>query len=195
LVVWCGGREILWYQKAWSALEKEGLTSYDNSIKRTIVLIRVFTLIMIYQEFCDLAFEEHFYYEFCDWQEHSGLSAFRIGQIIGKVFKDIDFSEYDESEDFEALESAFLMLVENERVKVVDSLIKNSGEGAESTLFVSMYLTCVNMLDDEEEWLNEQEQEKSKLSTEELNDYEKYEEDIKKYYSLIVLSVGTYKVR
>ncbi len=57
--VWLGDRETLWYKKAWLALEKGGLTSYENLLEKSLVLIRAFTLIMIYMEYCELAFEEY----------------------------------------------------------------------------------------------------------------------------------------
>ena len=62
--VWYDGREILWYEKAWLALEKAGLTAYNNILEGTVVILRVFTLIMIYMEYCELTFEESFFTNF-----------------------------------------------------------------------------------------------------------------------------------
>jgi hypothetical protein len=161
--VWYDGREILWYEKAWLALEKAGLTAYNNILEGTVVILRVFTLIMIYMEYCELTFEESFFYEFPDWQEYSGLSAFRIGQLAVRKLENQDFCEYDEFDDEEALETAFTDLVEKERYAVVDSLIKNIGEGGVSTIFVTMHLTCCDMSNDENEYFDMEEEVRPKM--------------------------------
>ena len=206
--VWYDGREILWYEKAWLALEKAGLTAYNNILEGTVVILRVFTLIMIYMEYCELTFEESFFYEFPDWQEYSGLSAFRIGQLAARELVNQDFCEYDEFDDEEALETSFMDLVEKERYAVVDSLIKNIGEGGVSTIFVTMYLTCCDMSNDENEYFDMEEEVRTKNASKELTEYEKYENDIEQYYKMIVndisyqnmasfswLSEGTYRLR
>lgn len=206
--VWYDGREILWYEKAWLALEKAGLTAYNNILEGTVVILRVFTLIMIYMEYCELTFEETFFYEFPDWQEYSGLSAFRIGQLAARELVNQDFCEYDEFDDEEALETSFMDLVEKERYAVVDSLIKNIGEGGVSTIFVTKYLTCCDMSNDENEYFDMEEEVRPKNAAKELTEYEKYENDIEQYYKMIVndisyqnmasfswLSEGTYRLR
>lgn len=206
--VWYDGREILWYEKAWLALEKAGLTAYNNILEGTVVILRVFTLIMIYMEYCELTFEESFFYEFPDWQEYSGLSAFRIGQLAARELVNQDFCEYDEFDDEEALETSFMDLVEKERYAVVDSLIKNIGEGGVSTIFVTKYLTCCDMSNDENEYFDMEEEVRPKNAAKELTEYEKYENDIEQYYKMIVndisyqnmasfswLSEGTYRLR
>ncbi|AHM57686.1 hypothetical protein EAL2_808p01810 (plasmid) [Peptoclostridium acidaminophilum DSM 3953] len=210
--VWSDGRDILWYQKAWLALEKEGLTSYENAIDRAKVLIRAYTLMMIYKEFCELEFDEYFDYEFYDWEGESGLSPFRIGQLVSKTLENKDYSDYDEYNEYKVLENAFIDLVDSERGKVVDALIKNSGEGRESTILVSMYLTCVDVSRYEDDWLDTDEDDEEiteeEATEEEMSEYEKYEKDIEKYYGEIVndvtfgnlaafswLQEGTYRIR
>lgn len=207
--IWSGGKELLWYKKAWSALEKDGLTTYEKSIDHTVVLIRAFTLIVLYQEFCDLAFGESFFYELTDWQDYSGLNAFRIGQLI--LQKGNDFSEYDDYEDDEALEAAFLELIENERHRVFDSLCKID-IGRESTLFVAMYLTAIDMSEEDYDDIDIEDEDDEieiiDLDENEVDEFQKYEADIEKYYEEIVndlsdskmeafcwLSEGTYRIR
>lgn len=190
--VWIGDRETLWYRKAWMALEKEGLTTYKNLLDKSLVLIRVFTLIALYMEFCELAFEEKCYYEFQDWEETTELTGFRVGQLASKLLEDEDFANHD---DYDALQDALIELVDCQRDKVVDCLIKNIGKGGESTIFVCMYLTCCSVTDEDEEFM------------EELTAEEKYEKDIEDNYDGIVnypspskmrafewLSQGTYKL-
>ena len=215
--VWSGTIGIIWYGKAWAALEKAGLTSYENAIDRTMVYIRMFTLIMIYNEFCELAFDEHFDYEFYNWGETAGISSFRIGQLVSRVIEDEDYSDYYEDEEYEALQCAFIDIVDSERGNVVDALIKNIGEGGESTILVSMYLTCGDMsiyedecldMDEDDEWIEDDEDYCPEPVEEDMTDYEKYEKDIEKYYGDVVndvtldklaafnwLAQGTYRIR
>lgn len=192
--IWAGGKAIHWYKKAWSLLEKGGLTTYQNDLEYTSVIVRAYTLAMVYMEFCDLAFDEYCCYDFTDWEEESELSQFRIGQLSNKQLDDDECSELDD---------AFKGLVEHERIKVVDCLVKNIGPGGESTIFVYMYLTAVDM-DDEEDI----EDEDSDCSNDEVSEYDRYERETDLYFGEIVndvtsekmvaydwLSQGTYRLR
>jgi hypothetical protein len=141
--IWCGGREILWYKKAWDALEKGGLATYENILEKYIILTRACTIIMIYMEFCELSFAEYCSYDLTDWMELADISEFRVGQLASKVFPNMDFSDY---------EDAFGVLVDEERNRVFDCLVNNIDPvGRESTIFVLMYLANMDMSDRNED--------------------------------------------
>lgn len=206
--VWSGNKELFWYQKAWKALDKGGLTLYKNSIERSLVIIRVFTLILIYKEFCDLAFGEYCAYEFPDWEDASGLNAFKLGEIVGAskelgIYIDCDdfddeywdyyYDKYGYDTGYNmALDDILLELVLSQRYIVFDCLAENIGDtrqGAEFTIFVSMYLATITMAEDEEDMdidnIDELQNNNVLLDTEELSDYERYEREIDKYYEEI----------
>lgn len=202
--IWSGGKEILWYEKAWKTLDRGGLTSYKNSIERALVIIRVFTLILIYSEFCELAFGEISYCEFIDWEEDSGLNAFKLGQVAGMVpelrdiyddeFWDYYCNKYRDNYDFkEVLDILFFDLVERQRYKVFDGLADNIGVGRECDIYVSMYLATIIIPESEGDIRRvDAPQSNHDWSTiKQLTDYEKYESEIERYYEEI-LSAGEY---
>lgn len=178
--VWAGGKAIHWYKKAWSLLDKGGLTTYQNDIEYTNVIIRAYTLTMVYMEFCQLAFDEYCCYDFSYWEEESGLSQFRIGQLSNKLLDDEELLELDD---------AFQGLVEYERIKVVDCLLKNIGPGGENTIFVYMYLTAVDMCDE-----GTLEDDDSDCSCDDVSEYDSYEKEVDLYYEEIVNDVTSEKL-
>lgn len=54
--VWASetGKELDWANSAWIALGRAGLTSLQGGIERTIVLLRLITLGVVFREFCEL---------------------------------------------------------------------------------------------------------------------------------------------
>jgi hypothetical protein len=179
-LIWVGGKAINWYKKAWSLLEKGGLTTYQNDLEYNNVIIRAYTLAMIYMEFCELAFDEYCDYDFTDWEEHEELNQFKIGQLSIKLLDDDDCIELDD---------AFKGLVEHERIKVVDCLVKNIGAGGESTVFVYMYLTAMDM-NDEDDYGDED----TDYSGEDISEFVRYERDIEIYYGEIVNDITSEKM-
>lgn len=177
--IWCFSREQLWYEYAWNLLDNAGLTKYASPMELTLVQIRGFTLLMIYGEYSKLGCGENFNYEFIDWQEVSGIKPFRLGQLAA-VHLGQEINNLDEDDD-EAMELAFIELVENERIDVVDMLVKHVGVGGVTELFVSLYLSCHDMYDgedgDEDDNYHETGQSSSEL--------EKYKNDINEWFEVI----------
>jgi hypothetical protein len=124
------GMELHWYETAWKALEKEGLTSFEDIRDKTAILIRPFTLIMMFREFCRLAAGGSLSYDFENWEEISGINPDELKKMS------------DEVSDAGGKSDLFLKLVENERSMVFEALIKNVFRGGVNTLFVCMYLAC-----------------------------------------------------
>lgn len=146
--IWSEGKEINFYRLAWEALKKGGLTNYNNKIERDIVRIRAYTLIMIYREFCDLAFDIFFSYEFADWEDITGINDFDIGLIVGHYFNKYEYLEnYGEN----MLDEIFMELVLDQRYDVVNALSKNVDSiGQHTTLFIAMYIATVYLEDIED---------------------------------------------
>jgi len=211
-LVWSESRELLWYRKAWSVLDYGGLTKFTNNVDKSRVIIRAFTLILIYNEFCQLAFKVGCCYGFDYWEETSNINAFRLGQIYGKddelndSIDDEDVSHYikkfNEEYGYEMfLNSMFMNLVYEERYNVIFCLTDNM-EGREVDIFISMYLaTFVDYGDDNETEIYEMQIKGNK----ELSDFEKYLSDIEEYRDEITDScdsmeawdwvlAGTYRV-
>ena len=55
---WEEGREEYWFRKAWDILGRQGLTAYGNNAEKATVLVRAEALGMIFEDFCQRAFEE-----------------------------------------------------------------------------------------------------------------------------------------
>jgi hypothetical protein len=182
--IWHGGREICWYKKAWMVLAEKGLTTYKNPFEKNIIIIRSYTLMMIYMEFCELAFKESFEYEFPDWKENEELSQFRIGQMTKTFWNDEEHLLYEDYSDDDALDVAFMELVEEQRITVIDGLIDNVKYFPDD-LFVWMYLTCHNMRDFEVT------SENSIFEAESANEFKLYENDIEEYYRPIIDKMGS----
>jgi hypothetical protein len=139
--VWSGNKEVNFYRLAWDALNKGGLTVYSNIIERNMVTVRAYTLIMLYCEFCDLAFNEIFPYEFADWEEIAGISSFEIGLIIGR-----NYDKYDYLVDLgnDRLDDIFMALVEEQRYDVMETLSNNvDSSGGAMSVLVAMYAATI----------------------------------------------------
>lgn len=129
-------------------------------------------------EFCNLAFEEPCNYEIYNWEEESELSGFRIGQIYMMTFQDENvLDDYDDQD----AEEAFMILVENERCNVAHSLSANIGKGGDSTVFVSMFVTCIDFYDYDDDEDNDEES----ISDDTIT-YDIYEREIDEHYADIV---------
>lgn len=164
--IWCSGRELLWYKKAWEQLKKEKLTEHNNYLEECMVKIRIFTIMILYQEFCELAFDEGCSYEFYDWSDWSGISEFRIGQLIGRQYND-EFLD-DECEE-DTADEGFKVLVEGQRYRVFNAIKKGVGV---HEMFVMMYLATINI--DEEECNDTRDSPEEEIEKE----YKRYEEQV-----------------
>lgn len=130
--VWASetGKELDWANSAWIALGRAGLTSFQGGIERTIVLLRLITLGVIFREFCELTRGEPFDADIIDWADSLEICPVRVGQVLGPKY-------LEDSDDPVKLESALLALIDQVRPDVSDTLVK--GFGNESTLFLSLW--------------------------------------------------------
>lgn len=130
--VWASetGKELDWANSAWIALGRAGLTSFQGGIERTIVLLRLITLGVIFREFCELTRGEPSDADITDWADTLEICPVRVGQVLGPKYQ-------EDSDEPVGLESALLALIDKVRTEVSDNLVK--GFGNESTLFLSLW--------------------------------------------------------
>jgi hypothetical protein len=130
--VWASetGKELDWANSAWIALGRAGLTSFQGGIEKTIVLLRLITLGVIFREFCELTRGEPFDADITDWADSLEICPVRVGQVLGP-------KHLEDSDDPVGLESALFALSDQVRIEVSDTLVK--GFGNESTLFLTLW--------------------------------------------------------
>ena len=56
--VWVEQPELRWAQKSWTALEANGLTSYESELEKCKAYIRLLVLADLYRQFCHIAYDE-----------------------------------------------------------------------------------------------------------------------------------------
>lgn len=154
--IWTDGSELGWAQDAWSKLDFEGLTSYENDLGKHIVIVRLLTLGTLYHEFCQFAFEEMAIIDYFSWiellnDEELFLSSFRLGQLLGPEFMSEEEIFDDHTEQL-LLSESIGSLIEQQRAIVVTALV--NGFGGESLLFAHLWLSS-HSLDKEEDFDDE----------------------------------------
>jgi hypothetical protein len=126
--VWLGHPELVWAEKAWALLGDAKLTAYATEVDRCQVLCRLLVLGGIYRDFCEAAWEEYSEPNYLDWAEPLKLDPFVVGQLYARL------PEWTpECDENKALE----ILVENERDRVVASLLAAFGSASE--LYASLW--------------------------------------------------------
>ncbi len=56
--IWVDQRELIWAEKAWNMLIKQGMAEYEYEIERIKVCIRLIVLGVMYQDFCKISWQE-----------------------------------------------------------------------------------------------------------------------------------------
>lgn len=132
--VWAEARELLWAEKCWGYLEKNGLTAYLNEVSKVRVLVRLMSLAEIYREFCDRAWDETYDCELVAWASELDLNKFRLAQCIEDRFE--EDAPDDEDELFQA---ALISLADEARCEIYPILVQEFG--SDSNLLVSLWNT------------------------------------------------------
>lgn len=97
------------------------------------VMARLVVLAVMYREFCQLVWDKYGEPDYYNWADELGLSAFRMGQLVGSDFKSLD------DDDFYLRGEALQFIVERLRDGVYRALIDHFGNN--SMLFASLYAT------------------------------------------------------
>ncbi|MBD3109676.1 hypothetical protein IEO70_15110 [Bacillus sp. AGMB 02131] len=178
---WDNNMKYLWVKKAWSGIEKIGLTTYSNDIEKHIVYIRLYTILDFYCEFISIAMEREFSIDKDEWVVQFQINPFRMGQLVGQSF------EMEEEEEDLLLANALDDLSSQYKSEILDALIK--GFGSLSSLFCGLWLTHEILIENN---LNADEE---PMEESDLN-IERYERLIKKSMELILNSdFNTSKIR
>ena len=133
--VWHGCPEIAWFQKAWNGIQKAGLADYTNEEERHWVIIRGITLGLMYNEFCQLAWDEYTDDEslIAELQWKHSLSLFRLGNMVDKNFK------VTEADDSQLFFHAISELEGTRRLEVYDAICAEFENSA--MLFVGLWIS------------------------------------------------------
>jgi len=122
--VWADKPEIGWFQKAWKSLDAAGLTTCTNDVDRHWVLVRGIALGIMYDDYCDLEWDEYSDPSSCIsellWDET--LNHVRIGAMA------TDALDPDDSDVQSLFVTAILDLVSEVRLNVYDALVKGFGD-------------------------------------------------------------------
>jgi hypothetical protein len=144
--VWVDQPELKWARSAWLCLRAKGLTSYRSDSERTLVLVRLGTLALMYREFCELAFDEsQGSFEYVDWDqlgiESSALKQFTYVDTDSKdaVGRDAAAGSPDNGQEDGGLDidSALQELSERVRPEIYAAL--EEVFGGDSMLFASLW--------------------------------------------------------
>ena len=133
--VFAGQPEIRWFKKAWQGFVDAGKANYSNDIEKHWVLARIVTLGVMFNEFCEKAWEvggdvDSLMSEL-QWDEER-FNLVRLGTMVEPDCVS------DDSEQSDAFLTAMSNLVYRCRRDVYETLLKIFGDP--STLFVSLWL-------------------------------------------------------
>lgn len=134
--VWHCKPEMRWFEYVWRKFAQLGLTNYADQNERQLVLVRLVTLGIMYQEFCQKAFDEicdddSMYGEVYHWED--GFDPIRLGTMVDREYIGPD------SDKWESFNEAIAYLVYKNRLSVYDHLVKAFGDPTE--LLVSLWLS------------------------------------------------------
>lgn len=145
--VWSGGRELEWGHMAWQALERRGLTAYEDQVQYCCVLVRFMVICTIYREFCGMAWDEWDEPNLVEWADDLEVSAVRVGQLVGS---DLD----PQTGSDEVLDEALQIMVEEFRPSVFTAL--NEEFGGDSMLFASLWATNWGPYEDYDDYYDDE---------------------------------------
>lgn len=131
--------EMRWFEKVWKSFIKNGLASYANEIDKYWVLARITTIGIMFNEFCNKAWDERFDEDTLlmelFWELEGKINRVILGNMVEPnwLSKDAVLTEQDSFID------AMSCLVYKSRVDVFNALCKVFGGSSE--LFVSLWLS------------------------------------------------------
>ena len=204
-LMWKDSQEMCWYDAAVQALAKENLLEEDTLFEYYLSQIRQIALIMIYQEFCQLQYDEICFYDFSHLLEYTDIEDLHLGLIAGMSLEQEYIEEYLEEGDTNQILNDVLETMRNE---VFNALVEHMGEGSVDSLYVSMVAAYWNNPDIDEEIDNDGEVQNEGIDLDVPNDEcDKYKRIIEEFAEQILndddfnsqeaydwLSSGTYRL-
>ncbi len=127
--VWSDEWDLAWYEYAWHVFSEENKIRYTDDMQRATIVLQAYALIVIYVEFCHIAFGMPMNKDFSDWEDESGISTFLLGRLVQETLEDKDVPE----------DEAFNILVDEMRSTVMGTLFGKAGFRDEVHLLVSMF--------------------------------------------------------
>jgi hypothetical protein len=134
--IFVGQPEMRWFKKAWQGFIDAGKASYDDDVQMHWVLARIVTLGIVFNEFCEKAWEEGGDPESLICELQSNENRFNLVRLGNIVEPDVLSADADQADSFcEAMSN----LVYRCRTEVYETLLNVFGNP--STLFVSLWLS------------------------------------------------------
>lgn len=122
--VWQNQPEKPWFQKAWKSLHEAGLDTYDTDIDRHWVIIRGAALGVMYNDYCDLEWDEYSDPSGCVselfWEET--INHLRIGAMA------TDWIDPNGDDAHSLFTDAVLGLVAEVRLPIYNALLASFGD-------------------------------------------------------------------
>lgn len=144
---WVGGGERAWVRFAWSVLERDGMTAYEDEAGRNLVVVRLLALSALGREFYAQAFEEGESY--VEYQESAswaivgvpgGIDVEWLIATTGATFERVDAQEDDGGYTVEdGVELLLPYLLRFEAWAVASCLRKHLGD---AEVFASLYASA-----------------------------------------------------
>lgn len=134
--VWDGVGELDWAREAWGHLYEAGLISDEGPVEITATNLRLVTLALVYEEFCDAAWDEYVGSGASTLSEELVIDSVALGALAAQADKDFFREAFDESE----LHEAALMAVSNIQREEIYRCLK-SACGGDVGLYARLHQT------------------------------------------------------
>jgi hypothetical protein len=126
--------EMDWAQQAWDHIVQHGLANYANRLERSRCIICLLSLEGLYEDFCELAWNESANLDYTTYTDGLNLSVFHIGQLVGP-----DITWPEAGNDIYDLYQPIKYLADKRRREVSAALVQ--GFGGDNALFYSLIST------------------------------------------------------
>lgn len=162
--IWAMSGPNKWVERAWHALDKTGLTEYEDDSEKQYVYLRLMTLATMYHELFVLASEMYFERkdDIHEWIQLGLVNKMRLWELdeVQKRYKE-EKDNYDDPD--EGLTSIVCDIIDDLRDQVYKALIHEYHDALE--LFKDMLITCYDQNEfTEKEWREWQELDPEYLS-------------------------------
>lgn len=131
--VWCDRAEPFLHEVLWETLDKAGLTTYSNNKEYAMCFLYAYVLQMLCEEFSDMAYDQHYFYEF-EVPYEEPLTEAAIGWLYRDVLSKRTYRNLDECFDADVVHM-FRNLILELRYTVADPLFQQWGVGLLGNLF------------------------------------------------------------
>ena len=82
--VWDKPTEIEWAKKAWNALSRKGLNSYENPCDKTYIKLQILTLAAMFCKYMEVRYDISVLIDYFDWFETAEIDQIHLENITGR---------------------------------------------------------------------------------------------------------------